>query len=145
MQAATDELLARWRRDPRVSSNFVVVREMPARAARYADLPAAIDRRLVTGLASLGVGQLYSHQRQAIDALVAGLDVVVATPTASGKSLCYNLPVFDALLADPMARALYLYPTKALARDQIASLRELAAACGAPELGAAVFDGDTPG
>src|SRR5215471_1488923 len=145
MQAATDELVARWRRDPGVSSNFVTIRDLPARPPRFAELPAGIDPRLVAGLASLGIHKLYTHQREAVDALAAGFDVVVATPTASGKSLCYNLPVFDALLADPAARALYLYPTKALARDQIASLRELAGACGAAELGAAVFDGDTPG
>ena len=145
MQAATEELVARWRSDPRVSSSFVTIRDLPPRAPRWAELPPGVDPRVRAGLAERGIDRLYAHQRDAIDALAAGNDVVVATPTASGKSLCYNLPVFDALLADPSARALYLYPTKALARDQIASLRELATACRAPDLGAAVFDGDTPG
>src|SRR5262249_17708993 len=85
--------------------------------------------------------RLFSHQAEALSA-VAARDVVVATPTASGKSLCYHIPVLDALLKDPGARALYLFPTKALARDQVATLRELVAGLG---IGVAVFDGDTPG
>ena len=145
METATEELVARWRRDPRIAASFVAIREIPPRAARFNDVPAGLDPRLAAGLRARGIDRLYSHQRQAIDAIAAGKDVVVATPTASGKSLCYNVPVFDALLRDPTARALYLYPTKALARDQVASLRELATACLAPDLGAAVFDGDTPG
>src|SRR5215470_18495699 len=140
-----EELVARWRGESRLAASFVTIREFPPRPATWAELPDAIDPRLRAGLADSGIARLYSHQREAIDAVAAGKDVVVATPTASGKSLCYNLPVFDALLGDPAARALYLYPTKALARDQIASLRDLATGCRAPDVGAAVFDGDTPG
>lgn len=67
-----------------------------------------------------GIQKLYSHQRHALDAVEAGKDIVVVTPTASGKTLCYNLPVLNAILRDPDARALYLFPTKALSSDQVA-------------------------
>jgi DEAD/DEAH box helicase domain-containing protein len=145
MLAAVDDVVARWQKNPWTHANFVDVRALPGTDAEWADLPADLDPRLAAALHSLGVTRLYSHQRAAYDALTAGADVVVATPTASGKSLCFNLPTFNALLGDPTARALYLYPTKALARDQVAGLRALAGACGAADLGAAVFDGDTPG
>ncbi len=139
------DVLARWRSSSRVAPNFVDVRELPGRPARHVDIPHHLDPRLVSALWSRGVTRLYSHQAEALAMSSAGFDVVVATPTASGKSLCYHLPVFDALLGDPRARALYLFPTKALARDQVESVRELAEAARAPELGAAVYDGDTPG
>ncbi len=134
------DVVASWRHD----DAFVDIRELPGRPARWVDLPTALEPRLCSALWSQGVGRLYSHQLEAFEAAAAGLDVVVTTPTASGKSLCYNLPVFDALLRDPTARALYLYPTKALARDQVAALRGLSDACGGG-LGIAVHDGDTPG
>jgi DEAD/DEAH box helicase domain-containing protein len=115
----------------------------PAREAEYADLPPGIDPRLVPALAARGITRLYRHQREVFDHVAAGRDVVVVTPTASGKTLCYNLPVLNRLLADPDARALYLFPTKALARDQAAELLELMQAA-APGLSTAVYDGDTP-
>jgi len=89
------------------------------------------------------VQELYSHQLECLDGTRRGQDLVVATPTASGKSLCYNLPVLQALLSDPAARALYLFPTKALARDQVEAVRALCEAAGEP-VGVAVYDGDTP-
>src|SRR5688572_5761815 len=96
--------------------DFVDARELPGREARWADFPPELEPRLERGLLRRGLARLYSHQREAWDAVRAGQDVVVTTPTASGKSLCYNLPVLDELLRDPAARALYLFPTKALAR-----------------------------
>jgi DEAD/DEAH box helicase domain-containing protein len=98
---------------------------------------------MVRALRARGVERLYGHQGQAIEAALAGRHVVVATPTASGKSLCFHVPVLQALADDPRARALYLYPTKALARDQEAGLHELMASAGL-ETSAIVFDGDTP-
>ena len=123
----------------RITGELVV----PAREGRYAALPDELDARLKTALAGRGVTRLYSHQRRAWDAVRAGRHTVVVTPTASGKTLCYNLPVLRAALTDK-AKALYLFPTKALSQDQVAELMELNQA---GELGvrAFTFDGDTPG
>ena len=98
----------------------------PARPARYASFPPELDLRLIDALAGRGVIALYTHQADAVAAALRGEHVAVVTPAASGKTLCYNLPVLNRLLADPSARALYLFPTKALAQDQLAELRELA-------------------
>ncbi|HEY2955504.1 MAG TPA: DEAD/DEAH box helicase [Candidatus Eisenbacteria bacterium] len=118
---------------------------LPARPARHGELSLALPEPLAESLAAHGIGRLYSHQVQAIEALRGGLDVVVVTGTASGKSLCYHLPALERLLADPEATALYLYPTKALAQDQLKGLTRLAA--GHPDLmkrvRAGVYDGDT--
>lgn len=115
----------------------------PPSPARWAALPPDLDPRLRAALHARAVRRLYTHQRQAYDLARAGRHLVVATPTASGKSLCYNLPVLDAWLKDGI-KALYLFPTKALAQDQVAQLGELnrAALLG---LRACTFDGDTPG
>jgi len=116
---------------------------LPGRAAKYAPLPPGLPDALAAALKSRGITQLYSHQAEAWAAVREGRDVVVVTPTASGKSLCYTLPV----LADAMhkqARALFLFPTKALAQDQVAELLELNRA-GNLGVKAFTFDGDTPG
>jgi DEAD/DEAH box helicase domain-containing protein len=97
---------------------------MPAQAARFAELPEGLHPRLRAALAVRGLTRLYAHQREAWDRVQAGEHLVVATPTASGKTLCYNLPVLDAVLTR-QAKALYLFPTKALAQDQVAELSEL--------------------
>jgi DEAD/DEAH box helicase domain-containing protein len=114
-----------------------------ASPARWAELPQDLDARLRRALAARGIDRLYSHQRAAWDAVSAGAQVAVVTPTASGKTLCYNLPVLQAAL-QRRAKALYLFPTKALAQDQVV---ELTALNEAGELGlrAYTFDGDTPG
>jgi DEAD/DEAH box helicase domain-containing protein len=97
----------------------------PARPARYAPFPPELHPRLIDALAARGVAALFTHQTEAVAAALRGEHVAVVTPAASGKTLCYNLPVLNYLLADPSARALYLFPTKALAQDQLAELREL--------------------
>src|SRR5207302_4828347 len=94
-------------------------------AARCAPSPPALDSRLVDALRARGISELYTHQAEAIDHALAGRHVVVITPTASGKTLCYNAPVLHAVLEDPSSRALYLFPTKALAQDQLAELHAL--------------------
>jgi len=117
-------------------------RRFPPRPARLSPIPDHVDPRLADALRARGVDTLYSHQAQALELLQKGGHCVVVTPTASGKTLCYNLPVLQALLADPAARALYLFPTKALAQDQLAELEGLARAL--PELRIHTYDGDTP-
>lgn len=116
---------------------------LPARPARLADFPPELEPRLAAALVARGIRQLYSHQREAWDHVAAGRHTVVVTPTASGKTLCYNLPVLDAALRSG-AKALYLFPTKALAQDQVAELLELNEA-GGLGVRAYTFDGDTPG
>ncbi len=98
---------------------------------------------MVEAYARRGIRQLYSHQAEAVGHVLAGRNVVVVTPTASGKTLCYNLPVLDAILKDPNARALYLFPTKALAQDQQAELHGLVETIGA-DIKTYTYDGDTP-
>src|SRR4051812_49410747 len=128
-------------------SHVTAVRRLPAVAAQYAPFPAALDARLTKALGSRGIEQLYTHQADAVDHALARRNVVVITPTASGKTLCYNAPVLDAILRDPSSRALYLFPTKALAQDQLAELQGLCEtidqATGEP-IGVFTYDGDTP-
>ena len=100
------------------------VKRFPARPAAFGSF-GALDQRIVNALKRRGVEALYSHQSEAVACALAGEDCVIATPTASGKTLCYNLPVLHAVLQNPSARALYLFPTKALAQDQLAELGEL--------------------
>jgi DEAD/DEAH box helicase domain-containing protein len=123
------------------------VRRLPSTPAAFAPFPDGLDERLRAALAARGATQLYSHQAEAFAHVAAGRNIVVTTPTASGKTLCYNLPVLDAILGNPAARALYLFPTKALAQDQMAELHELAgriAEAGGDEVGVHTYDGDTP-
>jgi DEAD/DEAH box helicase domain-containing protein len=115
----------------------------PARAAQYAPVPEALDPRLRAALEARGIRQLYSHQHEAWDHIAGGDDTVVVTPTASGKTLCYNLPVIDAALKRG-AKALYLFPTKALSQDQVSEILDLSTA-GRLGIRAYTFDGDTPG
>jgi DEAD/DEAH box helicase domain-containing protein len=139
----TLEALERFLGEPGVSQALAVRRVLPAQEPTFAALPEWLDQRLVGALAKRGISALYSHQREALEALHDGLDIAIVTPTASGKSLCYNLPVLQQISLDPSARALYLFPTKALSQDQLAELRALATLAGM-ELSAAVYDGDTP-
>src|ERR1700682_5932622 len=116
---------------------------IPETAANFAPLPPDLRPELVTALAGRGIHRLYTHQADAYSAVRRGRHLVVVTPTASGKTLCYNLPVLQRLLEDPQRRALYLFPTKALAQDQLAELSALKH--GLPiELRADTYDGDTP-
>ena len=131
------------RNDPSFIANVTHWEVLPARPARYGGFPAGLDERLVAALKARGVKDLYTHQTQAVAAALAGRSTVVVTPTASGKSLCYNLPVLQAILKEPASRALYLFPTKALAQDQVAALKELCRHLDV-DIQAYVYDGDTP-
>jgi DEAD/DEAH box helicase domain-containing protein len=128
-----DELLA--------AEEAAHVRREPPRDARSAPFPDDLDERVRDRLVAGGLDDLYTHQREAWDAAARGEHLIVTTGTASGKSLAFNLPVLDALVREPKQRALYLYPTKALAQDQARSL----ALIRAPGLRPAIYDGDTPG
>jgi len=143
--------------DPGVTA----VRRLEAAAAQYAPFPEALDDRLRRALRARGIDQLYTHQAEAITHALGGRNVVTITPTASGKTLCYNAPVLDAILNDPSTRALYLFPTKALAQDQLAELQQLTSllaqapsepgtfgpsdtGTSATDIGVFTYDGDTP-
>ena len=123
------------------------VHRLPAVPPSLVPFPETTDTRLRAALATRGIEQLYSHQAEAFAHVLAGRHVVTITPTASGKTLCYNAPVLDAILKDPSARALYLFPTKALAQDQLAELHALSQALladGSASIGVFTYDGDTP-
>ncbi|MCW5936799.1 MAG: DEAD/DEAH box helicase [Fimbriimonadaceae bacterium] len=118
----------------------VELREFPAVRGEFTDLPEQLHPELQKALSRFGVERLYSHQTQAFEVASQNRDVAVVTSTASGKSLCYNLPILQACLTEPAARALYLFPTKALAQDQAQKLEALAP----PSIRVATYDGDTP-
>ncbi len=138
-----------WLESRTVKPCFQADEVVPGRDADTVPVPEGLAPALTRALAARGVRSLYSHQAQAFDAARRGRSFVVATPTASGKSLCFHLPVLQALHDDDDARALYLFPTKALSRDQEASVRALLEEAGTARgksLGSAVvYDGDTPG
>jgi DEAD/DEAH box helicase domain-containing protein len=122
---------------------ITAVHHIPAREASFAPMPEWVRAELAHVYAEKGVAQLYSHQALAAEAVREGRNVVVVTPTASGKTLCYNLPVLSVVLENPEARALYLFPTKALAQDQLAELHDLSARLD-HRFGVFTYDGDTP-
>lgn len=124
-------------------SQAVAWERLPARPARTASLSHDLLPSLQEALKARGVPQFYTHQAAAIDAVLDGSNVIVSTATASGKTLCYNVPVLQTLLREPGAQALYLFPTKALAHDQLAEISDLIAAGRLP-ISANSYDGDTP-
>ena len=122
---------------------LTAMRQYPAREAQWADFPSWIHADLRAAYNAKSIRQLYSHQAAAAEAVHAGKNIVIVTPTASGKTLCYNLPVLDAILSDFDTRALYLFPTKALAQDQLAELYDLNQRLD-NRFGVFTYDGDTP-
>ena len=139
-----DQLTQQLRSDPLFMRNVVRWETLPPREAQYAAFPENLDQRLIPVLQKRGIHQLYTHQAHAVKSVLAGQDVVVVTPTASGKTMCYNLPVLSAILKDEDARALYLFPTKALSADQVSELYELIEMMGV-DIKSYTYDGDTPG
>jgi DEAD/DEAH box helicase domain-containing protein len=119
------EFLKQLKQQNFYQGQLIHVERLGARKARYTSLQQPLLRSLVEAIKAEGLTQLYTHQAQAIDAARAGQHVVVATSTASGKTLCYNVPVLEAIALDSESRALYLFPTKALAQDQLRALKEL--------------------
>jgi len=137
---------------PEFAPNIVVEKLLPASEGSFAPFPADLDSQIATSLRNRGINQIYTHQAEVWENVKKGLNTVVVTPTASGKTLCYNLPVLDTLIRDEKARALYLFPTKALSQDQQSELNELVEGdpCaegngqGAIPVKIATYDGDTP-
>lgn len=137
----TTDFAALLRRMPGYNQQIAHIQPLPPRAAGFAEPQQPLPAALAGVLAGCGVAQLYSHQAAAIDAARAGAHIGVVTATASGKTLCYQLPTLEAALDDTHSRALFLFPTKALAHDQLRALRVLADPLG---LRVATLDGDTP-
>jgi len=140
---SADEAIGAFLADPRLAPLIAAPRVLETLPPRHAPWPDDLHPGLVAALRSRGIEALYTHQARAIAAVRGGRNVCVVTPTASGKTLCYNLPVLDAVARDPTARALYVFPTKALAADQLHELRGLADA-GELALKTHTYDGDTP-
>ncbi|WP_394838478.1 DEAD/DEAH box helicase [Pendulispora rubella] len=147
-ERGVDSVLDRWLKSNMVRPCFCADEHLSGQEAHTVPFPEDLDPALQGALRQRGIGALYTHQARAFSLARAPQDrphaVVVSTPTASGKSLCFHLPMLSRLREDPDARAIYLFPTKALARDQEASLQELMthAGLGTPAI---VYDGDTPG
>ncbi len=123
--------------------SITALRHFPPQPADFVDFPEELSPLLKDALRRRGIERLYSHQRDAFERVRQGKNVVVVTPTASGKTLCYNLPVLDHVLREPETRALYLFPTKALSQDQLAELHSLITDIGA-DVRTFTYDGDTP-
>lgn len=140
MKAGFEEILEDIATGWGEASRMTHLEVIPARAASFVDMPEHLHPRLVEALGRLGVSRLYPHQARALDLVGKGRHVVISTGTASGKSLCYHLPVYEEILENPSSRALYLFPTKALAQDQLRSLKDLQGR----EVRSATYDGDTP-
>ena len=139
IETVVDHLAAPDRNAERITA----LHRVPARQAQWAPMPEWVRPELIAAYRDKGAERLYSHQADAITAVHAGRNTVIVTPTASGKTLCYNLPVLNSVLENPDARALYLFPTKALAQDQLAELHELGERL-EDRFGVFTYDGDTP-
>jgi len=137
------QILDRLQFDSKHAPHIAAWRELPARPARFVQFSDTVQPDLVAALRRRGIDSLYSHQAEAFESVRDGRNIVVVTPTASGKTLCYNLPVLNRILEEPAARALYLFPTKALSADQVDELQQIVKALRA-DIKTFTYDGDTP-
>jgi len=138
-----EQMLQYFKSSERIMGNITKWVEIPAREAVYCDFPDCIDERIANALRARGIYRLYSHQVSAINEVEKGRNIVVVTPTASGKTMCYNIPVLNSILRDPESRAIFLFPTKALSQDQMTELHELITEAGV-DVKTYTYDGDTP-
>ncbi|MCC6696921.1 MAG: DEAD/DEAH box helicase [Candidatus Hydrogenedentes bacterium] len=138
------QLLDRLKSDPQIRKNLTAWKTVPPRPPRHGGYPDGLNPRLVDALKARGIHDLYVHQTEAVQAVLSGRDICIVTPTASGKTLCYNIPVLNKLMENPNARALYLFPTKALSQDQVNELKTTIDDLKV-KIGTYTFDGDTPG
>ena len=141
--SSIDEMILKIKNTPEIMNHVTYWHTIPPRPAKYADFPERLHPALREALQRKGISRLYTHQADAFRETTDGKHVVVVTPTASGKTLCYNLPVLNRILEDDSARAIYLFPTKALAQDQVAELHEIVNLLGA-DIKTHTYDGDTP-
>lgn len=137
-----DEIVQLWKRDEELKNNILYWDTIEAKPASYAPFPDTLHPSIKKALEDRGISQLYTHQRQAFDYATKGESFTAVTPTASGKSLCYHLPVLQEILEDSSSRAIYLFPTKALAQDQKTDLNNLIESMG-EEILSYTYDGDT--
>jgi DEAD/DEAH box helicase domain-containing protein len=142
VESALKEIAEKFR-NTRAQGGVTAIRHFPAREARTAPFPSNLPPRLVEVLKARGFNTLYTHQAAAFTMAGEGKNLVVVTPTASGKTLCYNLPILTELIANPESRALYLFPTKALSQDQLVELNRWTEQLG-DEVRTFTYDGDTP-
>src|SRR5665648_822632 len=140
---STEKILNELKKYNKVSSRLTDWRHIPAKPGIYEEFPEWIEDRLISVLKEKGISKLYSHQASALEFIRNHKNVVVVTPTASGKTLCYNLPVLDSILKDENSRALYMFPTKALSQDQLTELYQLVSALD-EGIRTYTYDGDTP-
>jgi len=141
LKTSDADLLEALRAEPFLAGQIADIQTLPPRPPTYAKLRSSMHARLQTRLSEIGIEKLFSHQAHAYDAVNAGKDIAVVTGTNSGKTLCYNLPVLNKCLTEPACRALYLFPTKALAQDQLGKLAELSPGS---DIRSGTYDGDTP-
>ncbi|MCC6621132.1 MAG: DEAD/DEAH box helicase [Deltaproteobacteria bacterium] len=139
-----DDVLSRLVAGELLPGQVTAHHERPASSARFGDFPDDLHPSLVAALRARGIDRPYAHQAEAIATIRQGRDLVLTTPTASGKTLCFNVPVLDRILREPAARALYLFPTKALSADQYAGLHGLVDRIEGADIKTYTFDGDTP-
>ena len=145
MSDSIKTILNRWRSHPSIAENVVDWRVLAPKEANFVDIPDELSPRLIKRLNALGIHALYLHQSLAYQKIQSGNNIAIISGTASGKTLCYNLPVIDSLLKQPDGKALFLFPTKALAQDQLSSLRDLLPQNERQAAhSAAIYDGDTP-
>ncbi|MDZ4184042.1 MAG: DEAD/DEAH box helicase, partial [Desulfuromonadales bacterium] len=140
--------IAKWleeaQKDRTFWGNVKAIRRMPEEKGDFRPFPAWVSERIRLALLKKGIEELYSHQSEAVEAVRSGENIVLMTPTASGKTICYNLPVLQSILEAPETRALYLFPTKALAQDQMHEIYELIGLL-QEDIKTFTYDGDTPG
>ena len=143
MSCDVKAIIQELEQDYTIRPYLTALEHIPARDARLDDFPDWLNKGIVNQLKQDGINNLYSHQASALHAINGGQNVVVVTPTASGKTICYNLPVLDRITREPESRAIYLFPTKALSQDQLAELYRMVDALDKP-ISTYTYDGDTP-
>jgi DEAD/DEAH box helicase domain-containing protein len=137
------EILVDLKINDSFKENIVTWKTLESKDAKSVSLPEQLHTALRDSLKSKGIEKLYTHQKTAFENIMTGNSIVAVTPTASGKTLCYNLPVLQSILSNPNARALYMFPTKALAQDQKSEINEIIQAAGI-DINSYTYDGDTP-